>query len=503
MAPLVAACFMLALASVSAAIVPDPTRNGAMVAESDVTVQASPSPSPEVLTRFPATSSDPGWVFDPNANHHETSGTKGAGGDADDDSVNGGLPSNDISGGPPAKKRLMHLVAEASSGEQASGVQAEQSSGTLDDLGRFPPTSSDPGWVFDPNANHHETTGTGPTDSDEDTVNGGMPSNDISGGPPGSEATSLITTGANCSSEDASTVSAMACGCSKGACSTETKCLPSPMCTNPETALKVVKGDEFVRRSAILLHLEYNSTLVRRAYFNKTDEVTGWPMAYLREYLRIENLVRSAAKVNTTLPIFVVVGGERFPTAEERLKLMGVQLIERPPLQKPKGTSPWHKKLFMKLGALRLTQFRTVILLDNDMTLMRNIDGLAHSPAPAAVWHPDQCAKKAVCTFDSGLMILRPSEDEYRRVKFFLEKDRTVREAVASMDADTTDRVIWSRFYAGGIHELPLSFNAHRGLRLDDDEWRQVHLVHASSRWELDKRSPSWLDELVPSFTAA
>ena len=90
-----------------------------------------------------------------------------------------------------------------------------------------------------------------------------------------------------------------------------------------------------------------------------------------------------------------------------------------------------------------------------------------------------------------------------KETKFFLEKDRTVREAVASMDADTTDRVIWSRFYAGGIHELPLSFNAHRGLRLDDDEWRQVHLVHASSRWELDKRSPSWLDELVPSFTAA
>ena len=37
----------------------------------------------------------------------------------------------------------------------------------------------------------------------------------------------------------------------------------------------------------------------------------------------------------------------------------------------------------------------------------------------------------------------------------------------------------------------------------EDDGWRQVPRVHGSSRWELDKRSPSWLDELVPSFTAA
>ena len=99
-------------------------------------------------------------------------------------------------------------------------------------------------------------------------------------------------------------------------------------------------------------------------------------------------------------------------------------------------------------------------------------------------------------------MVLRPSEAEAQRLEGIL-REMGGATPPDGLDADGSDQEVWSRFYADGLHELPLRFNAHRGLLMSDDEWRGVHVLHAIAGWEYHKRSPAWLDALVHIYTAA
>ena len=111
-------------------------------------------------------------------------------------------------------------------------------------------------------------------------------------------------------------------------------------------------------------------------------------MAYTREINRITWLLRSARAVNTTLPIHIVVarGSERNATLERTFSQLGAaSTIESPAVVPPRWTSAFHKHSFSRLAALALTQFAKVIVLDNDMTLIRNIDELAAAETPAMV----------------------------------------------------------------------------------------------------------------------
>ena len=311
----------------------------------------------------------------------------------------------------------------------------------------------------------------------------------------------------NCEAEETFILSADGCFCSVGDCASLTKCIATAMCNGQSG--KSGKGDDdggrrvlaqqappsptTVAGSAIVLYLTFNSSEVKTAYVGKFDPVTGWPAGYQREYNRVENLVRSARAVNTTLPMYLMVGGERFSAAEEKLTALGVHVTEMAPVRPPTWASSFHKQTFNKLGALNATQFEKVVLMDNDMVMLRNIDGLVNAPAPAAVFHPGLCKETKKCEFNSGLMVLQPSAAEAAKVTDLLE---TMGKRF-SHDADGGDQEVWSAFYKNNMNELPISYNAHRALLMDDAEWRSVHVIHAMALMEPVKRSPAWLDQYV------
>jgi hypothetical protein len=132
----------------------------------------------------------------------------------------------------------------------------------------------------------------------------------------------------------------------------------------------------------MLLFFHFNRSWVRLKHAS-----APW-IAYSREINRITWLLRSARAVNTTLPIHIVVarGSERNATLERTFSQLGAaSTIESPAVVPPRWTSAFHKHSFSRLAALALTQFDKVIVLDNDMTLIRNIDELAAAETPAMV----------------------------------------------------------------------------------------------------------------------
>lgn len=76
------------------------------------------------------------------------------------------------------------------------------------------------------------------------------------------------------------------------------------------------------------------------------------------------------------------------------------------------GRPRWNQS-FAKLSVLGLTQFDSVVLLDADMMVLSNIDGLFDAPSMSAVVagggaHPDWI------DLNSGLMVIKPSHELYQ-----------------------------------------------------------------------------------------
>ena len=92
----------------------------------------------------------------------------------------------------------------------------------------------------------------------------------------------------------------------------------------------------------------------------------------------------AARRVNTTLPIHVVVGGERNTTAEARFEALGAKILPVNIIPPPPWTSTFHKASFQRLSALSFTQFEKVVVMDNDMVLLGNIDDIAAAEARAS-----------------------------------------------------------------------------------------------------------------------
>ena len=140
--------------------------------------------------------------------------------------------------------------------------------------------------------------------------------------------------------------------------------------------------------------------------------------------------------------------------------------------------SRFHPFSFARIGALALTQFSKVIVLDNDMTLLQNIDELAElAPTPAMVWHTATVLpKKERCAVTGGLFVLRPNRTEFERALHHLYHELNAGSKHRCYDG--SDQEFWRSFYRP-IYELPLRYHAHQNLRMDFDQWQKIRLMHS------------------------
>eukprot|EP00966_Prymnesium_polylepis_P239160 5531141-Prymnesium_polylepis.1 len=136
----------------------------------------------------------------------------------------------------------------------------------------------------------------------------------------------------------------------------------------------------------------------------------------------------------------------------------------------PAWSSSFHKFSFQRLSALSFTQFDKVIVMDNDMAVLRNFDQLAAAETPALVWHsaaPFMLKLGERCSVSGGLFVLRPSRAEYERALAHLKGmyvgERCTRKGVC-FRYDGSDQEFWRSFYSRP-YELPIRFHATNYLK--------------------------------------
>ena len=239
-----------------------------------------------------------------------------------------------------------------------------------------------------------------------------------------------------------------------------------------------------------MLFLVFDKAWVRPGYIGREKD------SYIREARRAEQLVLSLQLLatdarQTSLPIYVCVGGERDARFEARLVKLGAIILPIRPLPPPPWASSHYRNNFNKLSALNLTQFSRVIVMDNDCVVLKNIDHLA-SPSiatPAAACHPRR--KYKLCSFNFGVHVLTPSKEEADR----LVQSYQVR---GKLHNNGGEQEVWANFHKK-IHELPIGYNAHHGLEMPRSEWDQVHVIHAVSGHGVN-RLPEHLNNRVRRF---
>ena len=240
--------------------------------------------------------------------------------------------------------------------------------------------------------------------------------------------------------------------------------------------------------ASIVLSLVFFADQVRDRYRRVPRD------AYTREFRRIRNLLTSMRYVGTTLPVTVLVGGNRSLEHERELVYAHphVRLHPVTPFPTPSWASKWHRHSFQKLSAMGLTRYERVLVLDNDCQLRANIDALPSSVrAPAAVWIPASGKKHGAPMFNSGVMVLQPSASALSTLAsrallpaptshvLSRERDGCDQQLLMSMDWNWT--------------QLPLKYNANRALCMADADWRDVQVLHLISGFEYSRRSPAWV----------
>ena len=244
--------------------------------------------------------------------------------------------------------------------------------------------------------------------------------------------------------------------------------------------------------SSFVLVYSYNSSKVR--YWYRVDPFRS----YLNALRLMSRCVLSLRDVGTTLPINLLLAGERHAGFEERLeRALGVHILDadlhmRHRIKVPKWASPFHYSSFIKLAVLSLTQFRTVVVLDTDTVIFRNVDHLAALPAPAFVFRFKCFRTKPppIWEMNSGVMVLRPKEAAHARMQRLMNdpdgrihvwwgsSGKNISVKGAFVGSDPGDQSVWRSFYRR-VHELPLGYNAFKRTRFaNESEWLNVSILH-------------------------
>lgn len=241
-------------------------------------------------------------------------------------------------------------------------------------------------------------------------------------------------------------------------------CVATPMC-NAEFIPSAPAAPP--PQATILFVLDANASHLR-FYFGRT-----WRKAYSSQTTLLVRAVHSLRLVNTTLPIHVLVSGERVPAVEARLEELGVHVLTKadvPAVDPPSWGSKWARGSFAKLRALSLSEFDRIIVLDADTIVLRNIDHLAlPAVAAPAIVAGYKCYPRR--ELRAAVMVLRPSPDDWERAR------TAMRDRATAIYDDLGEGSVWRHLYPS-INELPIGYAALRSSDLPAAEWDKVHVVH-------------------------
>lgn len=243
------------------------------------------------------------------------------------------------------------------------------------------------------------------------------------------------------------------------------RCMPSAACNADFTPPLPQPPGAAPHRATILFVVDANASNLR-FYFGR-----AWRKTYTSQFSHLVRAVASLRKVNTTLPIHVLVSGERIPAVESQIAKLGVGILgpeSAPPVHIPRWGSKWARGSFAKLRALSLTSFERVILLDADVMVLRNIDHLVGLPAPAFV-AGYKCFPRA--ELRAAVALLQPSASDWQRALGLMQESAT------AIYDDLGEGSVWRHLYSS-IHELPIGYAALRSSDLPAAEWPKVHVLH-------------------------
>jgi hypothetical protein len=122
-----------------------------------------------------------------------------------------------------------------------------------------------------------------------------------------------------------------------------------------------------------------------------------------------EGLARSikrAHKDDMPFRLVCMVVSDVSEAGRDRLMAAGWQVSVVNPIANPSSLNERFRDTFTKLNVFRLTRFSRVLFMDADTIVLKPLVSLFHVPPLAAV--PDCCGY-----FNSGVMLLRPSESEF------------------------------------------------------------------------------------------
>lgn len=167
----------------------------------------------------------------------------------------------------------------------------------------------------------------------------------------------------------------------------------------------------------------------------------------------VEVLGKSIEASRSKVPRVVLATADVGQAARARLSQLGWQIRDIEPIENPASDRllfPRFAAVFAKLRVWELVEFDRVVLFDADTLVLQNVDDLFERRNFAAApdfFLPDR--------FNSGVMVLDPSMDTFRRML----------DALASMSSyDGGDQGFLNTFFADWYampveHRLPVGYN--------------------------------------------
>lgn len=177
----------------------------------------------------------------------------------------------------------------------------------------------------------------------------------------------------------------------------------------------------------------YDERIAQNFFFCKQKKIEGKAyVTVLSDNSFINGVValhRSLNEVNSIYPLYCIVTPEVTEENINVLKKLDINIIEKNPNYYSEKTNEmiqvietldtfgWHKAM-IKLELYNLTQFKKLVYLDSDMVVHQNIDELFYKPHMSAA--RDCCDINGYFgngqTFNSGLMVIEPNEEEYNNI---------------------------------------------------------------------------------------